>query len=113
MTSERDAARLAARRGQQVQVGLVLTGLWLGAGLLYVATSLGWTGFLRLPLGDLGIVVAVQRAYRLRTRPKPARLRKMGEAWRPYRSVASWYLWRSLDNEPVPPPTPTKRRKSA
>ncbi len=66
-----------------------------------------------LPLGDLGIVVAVQRAYRLRTRPKPERLRKMGEAWRPYRSVASWYLWRSLDNEPVPAPTPAKRRQSA
>jgi DNA-3-methyladenine glycosylase II len=54
-----------------------------------------------LPVGDLGIVTAVQRAYRLRTRPKPERLLAMGEAWRPYRSVASWYLWRSLDNEPV------------
>ena len=54
-----------------------------------------------LPVGDLGIVVAVQRAYKLRIRPKPERLRKMGESWRPYRSVASWYLWRSLDNEPV------------
>ena len=66
-----------------------------------------------LPVGDLGIVVAVQRAYRLRTRPKPERLRKIGDAWRPYRSVASWYLWRSLDNEPVRPPVPAKRRKSA
>jgi DNA-3-methyladenine glycosylase II len=54
-----------------------------------------------LPVGDLGIVVAVQRAYRLRARPKPDRLRKIGESWRPYRSVACWYLWRSLDNEPV------------
>ncbi len=66
-----------------------------------------------LPVGDLGIVVAVQRAYRLRTRPKPDRLRKIGEAWRPYRSVASWYLWRSLDNEPVQAPVPTKPAKSA
>jgi DNA-3-methyladenine glycosylase II len=54
-----------------------------------------------LPVGDLGIVTAVQKAYRLRKRPSPDRLRKLGEAWRPYRSVASWYLWRSLDNEPV------------
>jgi DNA-3-methyladenine glycosylase II len=54
-----------------------------------------------LPVGDLGILTAVQRAYRLRKRPSPDRLRKIGEAWRPYRSVASWYLWRSLDNEPV------------
>lgn len=54
-----------------------------------------------LPVGDLGIINAVQRAYRLRKPPSPDRLRKIGEAWRPYRSVASWYLWRSLDNEPA------------
>lgn len=55
-----------------------------------------------LPVGDLGIVTAIQKAYRLRKRPTPDRMRKIGEAWRPYRSVASWYLWRSLDNEPTP-----------
>jgi DNA-3-methyladenine glycosylase II len=53
-----------------------------------------------LPLGDLGIVKAVQRAYRLRTIPTPQRLMKLGEQWRPYRSVACWYLWASLDNTP-------------
>jgi DNA-3-methyladenine glycosylase II len=54
-----------------------------------------------LPVGDLGIVNAVHRVYRLRKRPTPDRIRRLGEAWKPYRSVASWYLWRSLDNEPV------------
>ena len=54
-----------------------------------------------LPVGDLGIVNAVHRAYRLRKKPTADRIRRLGEAWRPYRSVASWYLWRSLDNEPV------------
>ena len=54
-----------------------------------------------LPVDDLGILTAIQRAYKLRTRPKAKRVLKIGEAWRPYRSVASWYLWRSLDNEPV------------
>jgi DNA-3-methyladenine glycosylase II len=54
-----------------------------------------------LPVDDLGIVVAVQRAYRLRQRPTAARLRRIGEAWRPYRSIASWYLWRSLENTPT------------
>lgn len=53
-----------------------------------------------LPVGDLGIVNAVQSVYRLRKKPTAERIRKIGEAWRPYRSVASWYLWRSLDNEP-------------
>jgi DNA-3-methyladenine glycosylase II len=54
-----------------------------------------------LPVGDLGIVKAVQRAYRLRTVPSPARLMRLGEAWRPYRSVACWYLWASLENVPL------------
>ena len=53
-----------------------------------------------LPVGDLGIVNAVKKVYRLRKKPTPERIVKIGEAWRPYRSVASWYLWRSLDNEP-------------
>ena len=54
-----------------------------------------------LPVGDLGIVRAVQRAYKLRKAPSPDRLTRIGEAWRPYRSVACWYLWASLNNEPT------------
>jgi DNA-3-methyladenine glycosylase II len=54
-----------------------------------------------LPVGDLGIVKAVQKAYRLRKQPTPDRLVRLGESWRPYRSVACWYLWASLDNAPV------------
>ena len=50
-----------------------------------------------LPADDLGLMNAVQRAYQLRTRPDAKKLRRMGEAWRPYRSVASWYLWQSLN----------------
>jgi DNA-3-methyladenine glycosylase II len=54
-----------------------------------------------LPAGDLGIVNAVQRLYKLRKRPDAKRILKIGEAWRPYRSVASWYLWQTLRNEPL------------
>ena len=54
-----------------------------------------------LPVGDLGIVKAVQKAYGLRKTPTPDRLSKIGDAWRPYRSVACWYLWRSLNNTPA------------
>ena len=50
-----------------------------------------------LPVDDLGIVKAVQKAYGLRKTPSADRLNKIGEAWRPYRSVACWYLWRSLN----------------
>jgi len=69
-----------------------------------------------LPAGDLGIVNAIQRLYGLRKRPDPKRILKMGEAWRPYRSVASWYLWQTLRNEPLsttartPAPSRSKSR---
>jgi DNA-3-methyladenine glycosylase II len=53
-----------------------------------------------LPVDDLGIVKAVQRAYGLRKMPRPERLTKIGEPWRPYRSVACWYLWASLGDKP-------------
>jgi DNA-3-methyladenine glycosylase II len=54
-----------------------------------------------LPAGDLGIMNAIQRLYKLRKRPDPRRILKMGEVWKPYRSVASWYLWQTLRNEPL------------
>ena len=63
-----------------------------------------------LPVGDLGILTAVQKAYGLRKRPTPERLRKLGEAWKPYRSVACWYLWRSLDNQGAVSPSRTGKR---
>ena len=49
-----------------------------------------------LPADDLGLMNAAHRAYGLRKRPDAKKLRQMGEAWRPYRSVAAWYLWQSL-----------------
>lgn len=50
-----------------------------------------------LPSGDLGIRNAVRHAYGLDAQPTPAQVDEIGANWRPYRSVASWYLWRSLD----------------
>jgi DNA-3-methyladenine glycosylase II len=55
------------------------------------------------PVGDLGIVNAVQRLYGLRKRPDAKRLMKLGEPWRPYRSVACWYLWQSLRDAALKP----------
>lgn len=54
-----------------------------------------------LPVGDLGIVKAMQKAYGLRKVPSAERMVRIGESWRPYRSVACWYLWASLHNAPV------------
>jgi DNA-3-methyladenine glycosylase II len=51
-----------------------------------------------LPELDLGVQNAIQRAYGLKKRPSPKDVLSIGEKWRPYASVASWYLWRSLEN---------------
>src|SRR2546423_4412237 len=54
-----------------------------------------------LPVGDLGVRRAAQEVYALPEMPAPDALFEMGEPWRPHRSLASLYLWRSLDNEPT------------
>lgn len=51
-----------------------------------------------LPELDLGVQKGLQKAYRMRALPAPKRVLAVGAKWAPYRSVASWYLWRSLDN---------------
>jgi DNA-3-methyladenine glycosylase II len=54
-----------------------------------------------LPTGDLGIRNAIQRTYALEAPPKPAEMEAIAEPWRPYRTRACRYLWRSLANQPV------------
>lgn len=51
------------------------------------------------PVDDLGIQKALVRAYGLRSKPSKERMKKMAERWRPYRTLASLYLWRSVDQE--------------
>ena len=50
-----------------------------------------------LPELDLGIQKGMQRAYRMRKLPTPKRVLEVGRPWAPYRTIASWYLWRSLE----------------
>ena len=50
-----------------------------------------------LPTGDFGIQTAIRKHYRKRKMPKPLQMEKIARAWEPYRSIACWYLWRSLD----------------
>jgi DNA-3-methyladenine glycosylase II len=52
-----------------------------------------------LPTGDLGIRNAMRKAYNLESLPTPDEMEQMARAWRPYCSVASWYLWRSLEGD--------------
>lgn len=52
-----------------------------------------------MPLGDLGIRAAVRKAYGLEALPKPLELAEIAQKWHPYCSVATWYLWRSLEGQ--------------
>jgi DNA-3-methyladenine glycosylase II len=54
-----------------------------------------------LPTGDYGVQMAIKKYYRKRKLPKPKDMEKIAKAWVPYRSIACWYLWRSLDIKTV------------
>jgi DNA-3-methyladenine glycosylase II len=54
-----------------------------------------------LPLDDIGVIKGVCKIYNLKYPIKRKELIRIGNKWRPYRSVATWYLWRSLDPIPV------------
>ena len=53
-----------------------------------------------LPVDDLGIRAGIRRLYGLVELPDKKTVERLGQAWKPYRTIASWYLWRSLDANP-------------
>ena len=50
-----------------------------------------------LPTGDYGVRAAMRKAYGMKVMPKPRTMQRIARCWHPYCSVASWYMWRSLD----------------
>jgi DNA-3-methyladenine glycosylase II len=50
-----------------------------------------------LPVGDFGVRMAMKKHYRKRKLPNPAQMEKIAKCWEPYRSIACWYLWKSMD----------------
>ena len=54
-----------------------------------------------LPLGDIGVIRAVERLYHGGDKLSKSEVAVIAERWRPYRTVAVWYLWRTIDAEPV------------
>jgi DNA-3-methyladenine glycosylase II len=54
-----------------------------------------------LPTGDFGVKMAIKRHYKKRKTPDPKQMERIAKCWEPYRSVACWYLWRSLDIKTV------------
>src|ERR1700680_1117068 len=51
------------------------------------------------PVADYGVRKGFAKTFGKRKLPKPKQLMKLGEKWRPHRSVAAWYFWRALDND--------------
>ncbi len=70
-------------------------GTWTGQMLLIF--SLGRLDI--LPTGDWGFVKGVRDAYGFKSAPQPRTIEKLAKKWKPYRSVATWYLWHFKDNE--------------
>ncbi|MGH2458493.1 MAG: DNA-3-methyladenine glycosylase family protein [Chloroflexota bacterium] len=56
-----------------------------------------------LPVADLGFRAALKRNYGLDHLPKPAEIQQIAESWAPYRTLGTWYMWRSLQNVPTNP----------
>jgi DNA-3-methyladenine glycosylase II len=54
-----------------------------------------------LPTGDFGVQTAIKKHYNKRKMPTPVQMEKIAKPWEPYRSIACWYLWRSLDVKTV------------
>jgi len=50
-----------------------------------------------LPTGDFGVQMAIKKHYNKRKLPKPSQMEKLAKPWEPYRSIACWYLWKSMD----------------
>jgi DNA-3-methyladenine glycosylase II len=50
-----------------------------------------------LPVNDFGVREGFKVAYARRKQPTPKQLRRYGERWKPYRSIAAWYLWRAAE----------------
>jgi DNA-3-methyladenine glycosylase II len=61
-----------------------------------------------LPVDDLGLREGVRDLYQLKERPKPKDLIELGERWRPYRSVATWYVWRRNMTPDIPITAPAR-----
>jgi len=65
-----------------------------------------------LPVGDLGVRMAIQRAYKKRKLPTPKQIEQIAKGWHPYCSYAAWYLWRSLEGPQEKTTTGKKRRRA-
>jgi len=100
ISGELELARLDELGDEEVVAELVaVKGLGVWTAQMFLMFQLGRPDV--LPVGDLGIRRAVERAYGLAELPDAAELTRIAEPWRPHRTLACRYLWRSLDATPA------------
>lgn len=98
-----DLKRLAKLPDEDIVAELIeVKGVGLWTAEMFLIFHLGRPDV--VSVGDLGIRRAVQIAYGMKELPGPEELEKLAEEWRPHRTLACLYLWRSLDNTPVEQP---------
>jgi DNA-3-methyladenine glycosylase II len=95
-----DFARLPELSDEEVIKHLTrVKGIGVWTAQMFLMFSLGRPDV--LPTGDYGVQVAIKKHYKKRKLPKPDVMEKIARRWVPYRSIACWYLWRSLDIKTV------------
>ncbi len=99
LSGELELERMNKLPDEQVQAELLaVKGIGVWTSHMFLMFHLGRPDI--LPVGDLGIRRAIERAYGLDELPAAAQMEEIAEPWRPHRTLACRYLWRSLDNEP-------------
>jgi DNA-3-methyladenine glycosylase II len=100
VSGELELARLEEMDDEEVMAELVaVKGLGTWSAHMFLMFQLERPDV--LAVGDLGIRRAIERAYQLEELPEAAEIERIATPWRPYRTLACRYLWRSLQNEPA------------
>jgi DNA-3-methyladenine glycosylase II len=95
---EVDFAALPAMEDEEITRRLTeVKGIGVWTAQMFLIFALRRTNV--LPTGDLGIRAAIRKVYGLPDLPKPAEIERLAAPWHPYCTIASWYLWRSLDGQ--------------
>jgi len=106
-----DFAKLPAMSDEEVIAALTdIKGVGVWTAHMFLLFSLRRPNV--LPVGDLGVRMAIQKAYKKRKLPTPKQIEHIAKGWHPYCSYAAWYLWRSLELPKDESPTPKKRKAS-
>src|SRR6516164_9431974 len=104
-----DFARLPEMTDEEVIVALTdIKGVGVWTAHMFLIFALRRPNV--LAVGDLGVRTAIKRHYKKRKLPTPAHIEKLAANWRPYCSIACWYLWRSLELPRDGKPTTETRR---